>query len=247
MTPGRVLFIHDLAVRYGPVTAVHDATLYVDPGEFVAVVGPNGAGKTSLLHAAAGLLRPAAGAITINGVALAGLKRSDVVRHGVALAPEGREIFASLTVLENLKLGATIRRDANVRADIAGVLAAFPILGQRRHQPAGLLSGGEQQQLTIARAMLSKPKLLMLDEPSLGLAPGIIDQVYAVLKTIHAQGVAILLAEQNAGRAFALANRAYVMSHGAFTLTGRPAELAAHRGFDAAYFGLAARPRAMIP
>ena len=247
MAPGRVLYIHDLAVRYGPVTAVRDATLYVDPGEFVAVVGPNGAGKTSLLHAAAGLVSPAAGSVSIGGVPLLSLKRCDVVRHGVALAPEGREIFASLTVLENLKLGATIRRDAKVRADIAEVLKAFPILGERRHQPAGLLSGGEQQQLAIARAMLSKPKLLMLDEPSLGLAPAIIAQVYQVLKTIHAQGVAILLVEQNASRAFALANRAYVMSHGAFTLTGTPAALAKNRNFDAAYFGMAAAVPAFLP
>ena len=153
--------------------------------------------------------------------------------------PEGRNIFGSLTVMENLRLGATVRRDASVASDIDQVFADFPILGERRDQPAGQLSGGEQQMLAIARAMLSRPRLLMLDEPSLGLAPTIVDKVYELLRQIRDQGVSLLIVEQNASRAFALADRACVMSRGAFTLVGTPAEIERHEAFDAAYFGVA--------
>ena len=153
--------------------------------------------------------------------------------------PEGRNIFGSLTVMENLRLGATVRRDASVSSDIDQVFADFPILGERRDQPAGQLSGGEQQMLAIARAMLSRPRLLMLDEPSLGLAPAIVDKVYELLRQIRDQGVSLLVVEQNASRAFALADRACVMNSGAFTLTGAPAEIERHDAFDAAYFGVA--------
>jgi branched-chain amino acid transport system ATP-binding protein len=161
------------------------------------------------------------------------------VRQGIALVPEGRHIFASLTVAESLMLGATARADADdVRADLDCLFQTFPILRQRRRQPAGQLSGGEQQQLAIARALMSRPQLLMLDEPSLGLAPAIIDQVYALLASIRDQGVTILLVEQNAERAFAIADRVHVMSGGAFVLGGTAAELSADAGFDAAYFGI---------
>ena len=230
--------VRGLVIRYGAITAVKGVDLAVRPGEAVAIVGPNGAGKTSLLSAIAGIVRPATGAISIAGRPHAGLQLSDVVRQGIALVPEGRNIFGSLTVMENLRLGATVRRDASVRSDIQRVFADFPILGERRDQPAGQLSGGEQQMLAIARAMLSRPRLLLLDEPSLGLAPAIVDKVYELLRRIRSQGVALLIVEQNAARAFALADRACVMNGGVFTLTGTPAEIERHDAFDAAYFGV---------
>jgi branched-chain amino acid transport system ATP-binding protein len=239
-----LLDISALVVRYGAVTAVREVDLHVKDGEIVAIVGPNGAGKTSLLSAIAGVARPAAGSIAMAGKPLAGIALADVVRQGIALVPEGRHIFGTLTVHQNLLLGATIRRDAEVAADIDEAFANFPILAERRNQPAGQLSGGEQQQLAIARALLSRPRLLMLDEPSLGLAPTIVDNVYALLRAIHQRGVAILVVEQNAARAFAVADRAYVMSHGAFTLSGAPSALQDHADFDAAYFGVAMRQKA---
>jgi branched-chain amino acid transport system ATP-binding protein len=228
-----------LVVRYGGITAVQGVDIRIDAGEAVAIVGPNGAGKTSLLSAIAGIVRPSAGAVSLGGKPLAGLALSDVVRQGIALVPEGRNIFGNLTVMENLRLGATVRRDASIASDVDQVFANFPVLGERRDQPAGQLSGGEQQMLAIARAMLSRPRLLMLDEPSLGLAPTIVDKVYELLRQIRGQGVSLLVVEQNASRAFALADRACVMSRGAFTLVGSPAEIARHEAFDAAYFGVA--------
>jgi branched-chain amino acid transport system ATP-binding protein len=234
-----LLTVSGLVVRYEQIAAVRGVDCTVAAGEIVSIVGPNGAGKTSLLAAIAGIVRPAAGTIAMAGEALAGLPLEDVIAKGVALVPEGRHIFASLTVAENLALGATVRREAQeVSTDIDRFYATFPILGARRRQPAGQLSGGEQQQLAIARALLSRPRLLMLDEPSLGLAPAIVDQVYALLRDIRADGVTILLVEQNAERAFALSDRTYVMRGGAFVLQGPPAALKADPQFDAAYFGI---------
>jgi len=234
-----LLSVDGLGVRYGAVAAVRGVDLEVRQGEVVAIVGPNGAGKTSLLAAIAGIVKPVSGAITFAGESLAHVPLEDVVRRGIALVPEGRHIFATLTVQENLLLGATVRDDAGeVRSEMARLFEQFPILEARSGQPAGQLSGGEQQQLAIARALLSRPRLLMLDEPSLGLAPAIIDQVYGLLRSIHADGVTILLVEQNAERSFSIADRAYVMNGGGVTLQGIPAELAAHADFDAAYFGI---------
>jgi len=233
-----LLDVRGLDVRYGAITAIHGVDLHIHAGEIVAIVGPNGAGKTSLLSAIAGLVKPVAGTISLAGKSLAEVGLENVVRHGVAMVPEGRNIFASLTVLENLQLGATIRRDDAVAGDMEGFFSTFPVLGERRNQPAGLLSGGEQQMLAIARALLSRPRLLMLDEPSLGLAPRIVEQVYEELERIRKDGITILVVEQNASRAFGLADRAYIMSHGAFTLSGTPEALRAHEDFDAAYFGV---------
>ena len=239
MTGTSLLAVSGLAVRYGAIAAVRSVDLHVAPGEIVAIVGPNGAGKTSLLSAIAGIVRPASGTITFGGAPLAGLALEDVVFRGIALVPEGRHIFASLTVAENLQLGATPRRDNEaVRIDLDRFYATFPILGSRRQQPAGQLSGGEQQQLAIARALMARPKLLMLDEPSLGLAPAIVDQVYVLLRAIRDTGVTILLVEQNAERAFGIADRAFVMNGGIFALGGTPDELKRHAEFDAAYFGI---------
>lgn len=243
MSAGQPLLdVRGLVVRYGSITAVRGLDLWVERDEIVAIVGPNGAGKTSLLSAVAGIVRPSGGSIAIAGRPTAAVAQPDIVRCGAALVPEGRNIFGSLTVLENLRLGATIRRDGEVAADIGEVFSTFPILGRRRDQPAGQLSGGEQQMLAIARAMLSRPRLLMLDEPSLGLAPTVVDQVDALLRSIRERGIAILVVEQNAARAFAIADRAHIMNHGAFTLAGTPAGIAGDGGFDAAYFGFAMTP-----
>jgi branched-chain amino acid transport system ATP-binding protein len=246
MTPSDpLLSVSGLVVRYATVSAVRGIDLTIADGEIVGIVGPNGAGKTSLVSAIAGLVAPASGTMTFAGEPLAGLVLEDIVARGIALVPEGRHIFASLTVIENLALGATTRRDtAAVRADIDRYLTAFPILAERRRQPAGQLSGGEQQQLAIVRAMLSRPRLLMLDEPSLGLAPKIIDQVYAVLRSISAEGVTILLVEQNAERVFGFADRVHVMSGGEFALSGSAAAIRDDPHFDAAYFGVHMRAAA---
>jgi branched-chain amino acid transport system ATP-binding protein len=234
-----LLTVSGLVVRYGAIAALRGVDLVVRAGEIVSVVGPNGAGKTSLLAAIAGLVPVSAGVISFAGEKLTGIALEAVVAKGLALVPEGRRIFASLTVAENLALGATVRRDApQVRTDIERFYETFPILGARRGQPAGLLSGGEQQQLAIARALVSRPRLLMLDEPSLGLAPAIVDQVYGLLREIRTQGVTILLVEQNADRAFALSDRTYVMRGGEIVLHGMPAALVADPHFDAAYFGI---------
>jgi branched-chain amino acid transport system ATP-binding protein len=234
-----LLEVSDLVVRYGAVTAVRGVGLKVGDGEIVSIVGPNGAGKTSLISAIAGIVTPADGSIVFAGKPLAGLALEDVVAQGLALVPEGRHIFASLTVMENLLLGATVRNDTdNIRADIDRSLAMFPILGRRRQQPAGQLSGGEQQQLAIARALLSRPRLLMLDEPSLGLAPTVVEQVYALLKSVREQGVTILLIEQNAERVFGLSDQVHVMNGGEVGLSGTAAAIKSDPRFDAAYFGV---------
>lgn len=234
-----LLAVSDLVVRYGAVTAVRGVDLQVDEGEIVSIVGPNGAGKSSLISSIAGIVTPAAGTIMFSGKSLGGIALEDVVAHGIALVPEGRHIFASLTVSENLLLGATIRRDTKaVPADIDRLFGMFPILAERRRQPAGLLSGGEQQQLAIARALLSRPRLIMFDEPSLGLAPTVVDRVYELLRTIREQGVTILLVEQNAERVFGVASRVYVMSGGEFALSGPATAIKNDPQFDAAYFGV---------
>ena len=237
-----LLEVSGLVVRYGAVTAVRGIDLTIGEGEIISIVGPNGAGKTSLVSAVAGIVPPAAGSIVFAGKSLAGIALEDVVAQGIALVPEGRHIFASLTVTENLMLGATVRADADgVRADLDRSFEMFPILGARRRQPAGQLSGGEQQQLAIARALISRPRLLMLDEPSLGLAPTVVDQVYVLLRTVREQGVTILLIEQNAERVFGLADRVHVMSGGEFGLSGTAAEIKADRRFRC---GLFRRPHA---
>ena len=234
-----VLRVEDLTVRYDSVTAVNNTAFEVAASENVAIVGPNGAGKSSLLSAIAAIAPKTRGRIEICGRSIDDVPRSEIVRLGAALVPEGRQIFTSLSVMENLKLGATIRRDGEVASDLEAIFAEFPGLAERRRQLAGLLSGGEQQMLAIARALMSRPRLLMLDEPSLGLAPMALARIYDRLTAIRSRGVAILVAEQNAARAFAVADRVLIMSHGSFSLSGRPDEIKAHRDFDGAYFGVA--------
>ncbi|MEQ9811991.1 MAG: ATP-binding cassette domain-containing protein [Azospirillaceae bacterium] len=233
-----LLEVDALGVRYGTVEAVRNATIQVEEGECVAIVGPNGAGKSSLLHAIAGVVRPAAGAIRLNGAALARCTIETMVGQGVSLVPEGRHVFASLTVLENLQAGATRRTDAAAaRRDVEALMDDFPALRERATIPAGRLSGGEQQQLAIARALVAKPRLLLLDEPSLGLAPLVIDTVYDMLRRIHAAGMSILLVEQDAARALGFARRAYVLRSGSVVMAGASADLARDPGFEHAYFG----------
>lgn len=234
-----LLRVEDLVVQYGRIAALNGISLTVAPGEIVAIVGPNGAGKTTLLSAIAGLVRPVAGAIDFAGVAVIGQPLERTVRRGIALVPEGRHVFVGLSVLENLRIGAVTRKDrAAVAREIDRFMQVFPILGARRDEPAGRLSGGEQQMLVIARAMLSAPRLLMLDEPSLGLAPNITERVYALVAALREQGVTVLVVEQNADRALRAADRTYVLNAGLVRLAGASAALAADPGFEAAYFGI---------
>lgn len=237
----RLLAVDGLVVRYGRIAALGGVSIHVDGGEIVAIVGPNGAGKSSLLAAIAGLVRPASGSIAFAGENTIGKPLEQTVRRGIALVLEGRHVFAGLTVLDNLKLGAAARSDAaQIEKDVAEQFEIFPILAERRRQPAGRLSGGEQQMLVIARALLSRPKLLMVDEPSLGLAPLMTERVYEVLAEIRKRGVSVLVVEQNAPRALQAADRTYVLNGGRVGLSGPSGELAGDPDFEAAYFGLKA-------
>ena len=234
-----LLAIDRLAVSYGPVEAVREVTLAVEEGEIVAVIGANGAGKSTLLSCLSGLLQPRAGTMEFLGRDLARMKPPAIVAAGLVQVPEGREVFARMTVAENLDLGAWHRKDgAAVATQIEELFGRFPILGRRREELAGNLSGGEQQMLAIARGLLAQPRLLLLDEPSLGLAPQLVDQVFELVDSIAAQGTSILLVEQNALQALEHAGRAYVMESGRTTLTGTGAELLGNPEVRRAYLGL---------
>lgn len=233
-----LLAVEDLVVRHGAVEALRGVTIEASAGELVAVVGPNGAGKTSLLQAITGLVRPAGGRVVLEGVASGRKTVEDIVASGVALVPEGRHIFPALTVTENLAIGAREARDgAQTIWRVESLLEEFPILRERADMPAGRLSGGEQQQLAIARALAGNPRLLLLDEPSLGLAPLVIEKVYEMLRQIHDSGVTILLVEQDAARALGVADRIYVLRSGLVELSSRSDALVADVAFDRAYFG----------
>jgi branched-chain amino acid transport system ATP-binding protein len=217
-----VLELDDLEVRHGAVHAVRGLSLTVDRGEIVGLIGPNGAGKSSTLHAVMGAVPAAAGDVRLHGRSLAGRRPEDVARAGVALVPEGRRIFAELTVEENLRLGLTGARNGDRRAAFARAYELFPVVEEFRRRQAGLLSGGQQQQLAIARALVANPEVLLLDEPSLGLAPQVVDIVFAALQEIRGRGIAILLVEQRAQRTVALADRSHVLSNGRLRLTLGP-------------------------
>ena len=226
------------AIRYGAIRAVHDVSLEVRANEIVTVVGSNGAGKSSTLNAVAGLVRPDAGEIRLAGARVDGRRPWELVARGVSLTPEGRQVFPRFTVEENLAVGAYSRRDRGaVETDLERVLALFPVLRERRRQPAGTLSGGEQQMLTIGRALMARPKLLLLDEPSLGLAPLIARQIFQTIAEIRRQGVTVLLVEQNVHLAFTVADRAYVMETGRVRLQGTPAELSQDEAVVRTYLG----------
>lgn len=233
-----MLAVEHLTIRYGPVGAVRDLTFSVGEGEAVALLGANGAGKSSTLLAIMGVVRPEAGSITFDDHALGGLSPETIARRGLALVPEGRHMFARLTVEENLRLGASARRDQSaVAADRAAVYERFPALAQRRRQRAGTLSGGEQQQLAIGRALLARPRLLLLDEPSLGLAPLIIDEVFRALEDLRAEGMTILLVEQYAHRALEFADSVCVLHHGELVQAGPATELLASGAIEDTYLG----------
>ncbi|MBL0719358.1 ABC transporter ATP-binding protein [Piscinibacter sp. Jin2] len=233
-----MLEVEDLRVAYGGIQAVKGLSLHVQRGELVCLIGANGAGKTTTLKALTGLLAPQAGRIRFKGRDLAGQGAWDRVRAGLVMVPEGRGTFTRMSIDENLRMGAYLRRDAaGVEADLAEVFARFPRLQERRQQLAGTLSGGEQQMLAMGRALLARPELLLLDEPSMGLAPIMVDRIFEVIADIHARGTTVLLVEQNASRALALADRGYVMESGELGMHGPAAELLADPRVQAAYLG----------
>jgi branched-chain amino acid transport system ATP-binding protein len=233
-----MLELDSLQVRYGRVPAVHDLSLVVEQGHAVGLIGPNGAGKTTALRTIMGLVAPAAGKIEFEGESLLGLPPEQITRRGIALVPEGRQIFGTLSVEENLRIGATVRRDRDaVDGDIQRALDRFPVLAGYFKSSAAKLSGGEQQQLAIARALLSNPRLLLLDEPSLGLAPMVVDLVFQTLEELRREGVTILLVEQNAMRTLEFADYTYVLSSGSIVTQGRREELAEAEDFASSYLG----------
>ena len=236
-----MLKLEDVHARYGAIVALRGVSIEIGEGELVALLGANGAGKSTLLSTIAGVLRPHRGKIEFRGESLVGLVPEAIVRRGLAMVPENREIFPALTVGENLRLGAYIRKDREeYLADLERMFALFPILQERFDQRAGTLSGGEQQQLAIARALMSHPDLLMLDEPSLGLAPKILEQVFALIQHLHESGVTILLVEQNVALSLAIADRAYVLNMGAVQASGTPEELRQHVDMASVYLGATA-------
>jgi branched-chain amino acid transport system ATP-binding protein len=233
-----MLEITSVAADYGDVRALLDVSLRVDSGEIVALIGPNGAGKTSLMHTIVGLVRPSQGSVVFEGRPLHTLEPHAIVERGVILVPEGRRIFASMRVHENLDMGAYSSRARRERArTLERVYEIFPILSERRNQLAGTLSGGQQQMLAVGRALMGLPRLLLLDEPSLGLAPLIVRDIFGVLRQINAGGVTVLLVEQNARMALQLANRAYVLEQGRVVGEGTGRDLLADVGVQRAYLG----------
>lgn len=233
-----MLEVDRIRVAYGPVTALHEVSLRVDPHEIVTVIGANGAGKSTLLKTVCGILRPLSGHVRWEGEKVEGLGSSRMVRRGMALVPEGRHVFPDMTVRENLELGAYYRRGAAaIRADLEEVLDTFPVLRERLGLHAGGLSGGQQQMLAIGRAMMSRPRLLMLDEPSLGLAPTIVQQMARIVRRLNEGGTTILLVEQNARLALRLANRAYVLATGQVARSGTGRELLDDPSVQETYLG----------
>jgi branched-chain amino acid transport system ATP-binding protein len=233
-----MLVIENLSIKYGPIPALRDVSLSVAKGETLAVVGANGAGKSTLTLAVMGVLRPSAGRISFEGQSLAGLLPEAVARRGIALVPEGRHIFEGLTVEENLLLGLTARSNrSEARRALQDIYSTFPLLFDRRAGIATRLSGGEQQQLAIARALLSSPRLMILDEPSLGLAPIMVDRVYAALSDLKRRGVTLLLVEQNPARIGEVADRVVVLSNGVVQYSGRLGETFSADALRAAYLG----------
>jgi branched-chain amino acid transport system ATP-binding protein len=233
-----LLEVHDLRAGYGVIEALRGVSLTVDEGEIVTIIGANGAGKTSTLMAISGCLAPRGGRIVFNGADITGVPVQRIVQLGLCQSPEGRKIFPRLTVLENLQMGAFTRRDkAGVQQDLDRSLELFPILAQRRNQSGGTLSGGEQQMLAVARALMGRPKLLMLDEPSLGLAPLVVLKIFDVIRELNRQGMAILLVEQAARLALKMAHRGYVLETGQVTLADRAATLLENPRVQDAYLG----------
>ncbi|ALG12468.1 ABC transporter ATP-binding protein [Kibdelosporangium phytohabitans] len=232
-----LLEVRNLSVAYGAIEAVRDITFSVDEGQIVSLIGANGAGKTTTLRTISGLLRPTRGEVLFRGKPIHKQAAHEILASGIAHCPEGRRLFGRMTVEENLQLGAYVRNDAGIEADMQRVYELFPVLGERRQNKAGLFSGGEQQMLAIGRAMMSKPKLLMLDEPSMGLSPIMTQRIFDTIKELQAGGTTILLVEQNALAALALSDRGYVIDLGSTTLEGPGLDLLADQRVRAAYLG----------
>ncbi|MBI4057642.1 MAG: ABC transporter ATP-binding protein [Elusimicrobia bacterium] len=233
-----LLEVQDLDVYYGGIQALRGISLKVPENQIVALIGCNGAGKTTTLRAISGMLKASRGSIRFAGEQIKGLRSHQIVARGMAHAPEGRGIFLNLTVGENLELGAYLRKDReSVAKDLETGYRLFPILFERKSQIAGTLSGGEQQMLSVARALMSRPKLLLLDEPSLGLAPQVVEKIFSVLKDIHKTGITLLLVEQNAHKALRIAHHAYVLETGSVVMQGTGAELLASPEVRKAYLG----------
>lgn len=231
-----ILSIKDLKVSYGGIEAVKGISFDVRQGEIVTLIGANGAGKSSTLRAISGLVKPSGGSISFEGQDITGRNPTEIVKQGVTLVPEGRRIFADLTVLENLRIGAYLRHD-DLKDDIEWVYSLFPRLKERSWQAGGTLSGGEQQMLAVGRALMSRPKLIMMDEPSLGLAPIVVRGIFDIIREINQRGTTILLIEQNANMALQTAHTGYVLETGRITLTGTGEELLKNEAVQAAYLG----------
>ena len=236
MTNDTMLSIEDLQVHYGGIEAVKGISFDVSEGEIVTLIGANGAGKSSVLRSIAGLVKPSGGSITFCGDNITGRDSTVIVKRGITLVPEGRKIFPNLTVLENLKIGAYMRSD-DISEDIQWVYDLFPRLRERSWQAGGTLSGGEQQMLAVGRALMARPKLIMMDEPSLGLAPLVVRDIFEIIRQINRQGVSILLIEQNANMALKVADSAYVMETGCITLSGAGRDLLNNEAVKKAYLG----------
>ena len=232
-----LLQVENLNVYYGSIHAIKGVSFQVNEGEIVTLIGANGAGKSTTLNTIAGLMKPKTGTVTFEGKVISGMTANRIVPLGMALCPEGRRIFQHMTVRENLEMGAYSRPKSEIEDSIAQVFERFPRLKERRRQIAGTLSGGEQQMLAMSRALMSKPKLMMLDEPSMGLAPILVDQIFDIIKELHASGTTILLVEQNARKALQIADRAYVLETGNITLSGTGAALASSEDVKKAYLG----------
>jgi len=237
MTAKSMLKVSDLKVAYGGIQAVKGVSFEVNEGELVSLIGANGAGKTTTLKAITGLQPVAAGDIEYLGKSIKGQGAWDLVKQGLVMVPEGRGTFARMTIIENLQMGAFVRDDNEVDADIEKVFAIFPRLKERRNQLAGTMSGGEQQMLAMGRALMAKPKVLLMDEPSMGLSPIMVDKIFEVVNDIHQRGTTVLLVEQNASRALQLASRGYVMDSGEVTMSGDAKMLLNDPKVRAAYLG----------
>ena len=233
-----MLQVNNIDVYYGNIHALKDVSLEVNEGEIVTLIGANGAGKSTLLKTLSGLLKPKKGNVQYQTQQIGGKAAQSIVKSGISHVPEGRRVFSNMSVEENLELGAYLRKDREgIKKDIADVYELFPILGERRKQASGTLSGGEQQMLAMGRALMAKPKLLLLDEPSMGLAPLIVKQIFEIIKMVNEQGTTVLLVEQNANMALSIANRAYVIETGKIVLSGTAKELQESEQVKAAYLG----------
>ncbi len=228
--------VRGLSVSYGGIEAVRDISFSVEEGKIVTLIGANGAGKSTTLRTIAGVVRPRSGKIVFDGEDITGKSPAYIVSRGITLVPEGRKIFPDLTVMENLRIGAYLRKD-NIDSDIERVFSLFPRLKERSWQYGGTLSGGEQQMLAVGRALMSKPKIMMMDEPSLGLAPLVVRDIFSIIREVNKDGVTILLVEQNANMALQIADTGYVMETGVITLSGKGSELIANQDVRRAYLG----------